>query len=440
MFRPVNTKNHPNDRFIPRRMEITFDFFANETQAITDVADVDKEAPFINYAKIRYNRINYQNALRNILLPLDVKVLNFFPPKISIPDKIVSQTDQVWPVKPRKKPVIGPPEVVLDMPHFDSNISHHVADWSSKNCLATIFENEVHMWYPESEFLRAATDTQRRVQHCVKWKSDGIRFAVGLYPNRVGIWDILTKKLICETLCCLPCCEVLCLEWIGEDRLITGCSKGVLRLNSSNLKCLKKVRNAHDCSIINIVSSCNKNFIATSSMDNNVIVWKVPQLTGHFQIEFITTVRALAWHPWANSLLAIGHGYNQGHVIVWNVNTHKQIAREKTTYKNSSIDCLTFNPLSGELVVSYFVHCTRDRTKGSGIISVLTNIDNVVEEMHMHDGPIPYLLWGNGGKTLASASADENLCIWDFFGTPSKEKKKSRVKTHNSTIFRTYIR
>jgi hypothetical protein len=104
-------------------MEITFDFFANETQAITDVADVDKEAPFINYAKIRYNRINYQNALRNILLPLDVKVLNFFPPKISIPDKIVSQTDQVWPVKPRKKPVIGPPEVVLDMPHFDSNIS-----------------------------------------------------------------------------------------------------------------------------------------------------------------------------------------------------------------------------------------------------------------------------------------------------------------------------
>jgi hypothetical protein len=40
----------------------------------------------------------------------------------------------------------------------------------------------------------------------------------------------------------------------------------------------------------------------------------------------------------------------------------------------------------------------------------------------------------------ASASADENLCIWDFFGTPSKEKKKSRVKTHNSTIFRTYIR
>jgi hypothetical protein len=51
------------------------------------------------------------------------------------------------------------------------------------------------MWYPESEFLRAATDTQRRVQHCVKWKSDGIRFAVGLYPNRVGIWDILTKKV-----------------------------------------------------------------------------------------------------------------------------------------------------------------------------------------------------------------------------------------------------
>ncbi|KAJ3666233.1 hypothetical protein Zmor_001686 [Zophobas morio] len=45
--------------------------------------------------------------------------------------------NETWPVKLRRKPVIRPPEMILDMPQFDSHLCHHVTDWSSQNCLAT---------------------------------------------------------------------------------------------------------------------------------------------------------------------------------------------------------------------------------------------------------------------------------------------------------------
>ena len=74
-------------------------------------------------------------------------------------------------------------------------VGHHVADWSSQNCLTTIFENEVHMWYPDTGCRRATTNTGQGVQHCVKWAPDGSKFAVGLFPNRIGIWCIVKNKV-----------------------------------------------------------------------------------------------------------------------------------------------------------------------------------------------------------------------------------------------------
>ncbi|RZC42769.1 cell division cycle protein 20 -like protein, partial [Asbolus verrucosus] len=364
----VNSKTHPNDRFIPRRIPVNFDFGSQNSQFPFE-SDVERETEFINYAKVRYNRTNYQNALKEVLMPLDMKILNFFPPK---------------------------------------KFKH----------------NE---WTPADE---GTTSTNKRVQHCVKWKNDGMRFAVGLFPNKLGVWDIVVKKLICETFCCLPFCEICSLEWINDNCLVTGCNNGVLKMHTADLKCIRRVRFAHDSAIINIASSCNRKLIATSGTDRKVIIWKVPELEGYFQITFPSVVRALAWHPWRSALLATGLGFKEGRVILWNVNTHKDVISERNTYKNSSVDCLTFNPITAELVVSYFVACGRDVSKGSGVVSVLSNINKVVEELHIHNGPVPYLLWGDQGRVLASISADENLCIWSFFGSSDNganlKKKKEK--------------
>lgn len=58
---------------------------------------------------------------------------------------------------------------------------------------------------------------------------------------------------------------------------------------NSSLKLLMEVPNAHNGAIINIVS--NKKYVATSGVDKNVIVWKLPALEGHFRILLTTVVR-----------------------------------------------------------------------------------------------------------------------------------------------------
>ena len=78
-------------------------------------------------------------------------------------------------------------------------------------------------------------------------------------------------------------------------------------------------------------------------------------------------MKALAWHPWKNSLLACGcTDEASARVTIWNINTQNQVAREKTSHKNSSIGALTFNPISGELVVSNFPLLNKSQIRLSG--------------------------------------------------------------------------
>lgn len=60
--------------------------------------------------------------------------------------------------------------------------------------------------------------------------------------------------------------------------------------------------------------------------------------------------QAVAFHPWRDSLLAVG---SPDYIGIWNVNTKKKIDyREHSSGVIEYVDSLTFNPLSGELVVS----------------------------------------------------------------------------------------
>ncbi|XP_074030246.1 uncharacterized protein isoform X3 [Leptinotarsa decemlineata] len=143
--------------------------------------------------------------------------------------------------------------------------------------------------------------------------------------------------------------------------------------------------------------------------------------------------KAVDWHPWRDSLLAVGGPI---YSTIWNVNTGKIISFREHPHSNSSVDCLSFNPVSAELVVTYW--SLKENGGSENYISVLKNLDSVVDEIRYNNGRVPYLLWDCTGTKLATASSDENLCIWDFFGTSSKlEKKylKTKKKTFTMNMF-----
>ncbi|KAJ8936368.1 hypothetical protein NQ314_012387 [Rhamnusium bicolor] len=157
-----------------------------------------------------------------------------------------------------------------------------------------------------------------------------------------------TTVMSCQ--CMFKGCVVTSMEWTRDNHLITGCSEGRLCSWSPDFICIKTYFLAHVGDIINIKCSCNGNYLATTGLDKVVRVWRWPEFVEHFEIAFSRSpVKGVAWHPWRDSLLAIG-----GPLLtqLWNANTQSAIDYKPHPHKNSLIDTLTFNPLSGELVVS----------------------------------------------------------------------------------------
>lgn len=58
--------------------------------------------------------------LWSVLVPNPQRVLNFSEKSNTISHKNISYP--LWPVKGRKKPLIGSPSMVLDMPNLEANI------------------------------------------------------------------------------------------------------------------------------------------------------------------------------------------------------------------------------------------------------------------------------------------------------------------------------
>lgn len=72
---------------------------------------------------------------------------------------------------------------------------------------------------------------------------------------------------------------------------------------------------------------------------------------GQDEIVLNFPTRAVAWHPWKDSLLCIG--MSNGRLALWDAILKKPTAIFSDPESTSSFaDCLTWSPLTGELVVS----------------------------------------------------------------------------------------
>lgn len=159
-------------------------------------------------------------------------------------------------------------------------------------------------------------------------------------------------------------------------------------------------------------------------MDGYVKIWQFPSLQALFEIHsFAQTVE---FHPWNESLLAIGNEK----LTLWNVALSKRIDVMHTNVPNR-VDCLTWNPLSGELVTS---HCLRTKHQ----LSVLSNFNTVVDTLIGHQERVKHLKWNSDYTQLVTASSNEFLCIWRFFGSQEEKYRKKCQKDSNQVGFPTY--
>ncbi|KAH1023419.1 hypothetical protein HUJ04_012623 [Dendroctonus ponderosae] len=276
----------------------------------------------------------------------------------------------------------------------------------------------------------AYTNTGRTVCDCLKWNRTGSRIAVSRTKSGISIIDGATLK-IHETVTC-PCrtCKVTAFEWTKNNNIIAGCSTGSISvIGVTEIKYACRIVNDP---IIDLQLSCDETYLMVGTKNNDLHIFQWPiELNGVPKSAFLFHShkfrKCAAWHPWKNSILVIGY-IPDNKISVWNINSRKCIdySTVEPLFKKASdciLDYLTFCPMSGELVVSfYYENSDSDEDNGCNFLTVFSDLHTRVDEIRYHVGRVPYALWNQHGTKLATLSTDENLVIWDFFGKESKAR------------------
>nr|CAI5861803.1 unnamed protein product [Callosobruchus analis] len=104
---------------------------------------------------------------------------------------------EVWPVKPRRRPLLTSPSIILDLPDFQELLDFSSPlDWGTTGFIATIYEREVHFWHPEGKAM-GATRTNQQVGNCLKWNRQGnlLAFATEYVHGSCVVWNIHSQKV-----------------------------------------------------------------------------------------------------------------------------------------------------------------------------------------------------------------------------------------------------
>lgn len=440
-FKKIFIPNKYGDRFIPRRyvFDTTKYYLPSFNNYIErDVVDVLDMSKMKNYWRLH----NYNESLVREFGLAEKCIINCCDhsekhefrkqqfEKIIYEPVFQGSKGCDWPCMPRKFP-LAVVDSTHDLPTTSDLNRSTIFAWSQQDILVAAFRDILLFWNPpaiETFFFKlpkvSAIAFNPKHKNIV-----ALAFFRSLYDTRINIYIIcdLKLKLIKETaLSKVKSISGLVWHSSGKFLIASTCRGIVFILHYSNkFRRVFQVRQrAHHCKIVHIKMSSNDHYVATMDVVGDLLIWKFV----HCKLDRIMYVScgmraSMDWHPWAE-IIVIGKHRN-GSIILIDVATKSIISKYWRSDKKHVIHTLSFNRLSGELVVSY------SYVKNNEVqheLLVLASMDRVVDVLSNHANSVWFLMWSPDGKRLISAGDDESLTIWSFFSIINKPIEHQIVK------------
>ncbi|KAJ8727927.1 hypothetical protein PYW08_016312 [Mythimna loreyi] len=370
---------------------------------------------------------------------------------LDLPKSEPSQTDAdtcvlQWPCVPRKKSYLSSADSILDLPTYSYAAFPELLDWSNDNILVAALGRNYHKWSWRSQSLISQGVTDYEI-HCCKFDPQGKLLVVGTDVKKVEVHDSERSKCIEKNVC--PCqgqgaaqyCSITAVDWSPTgNSFITGCSQGMLSTFSRNAMPISW-RRAKKNAILMVRVSPDARFVtATAVNDNDVWIYKWPNLQLFSSLKSDWTVKALTWHPWRSALLGIGAVTSSlyARVALWEVPSGKVRNQTLGRYRYC-LDAMLFSRRTGELVLSLWnTDWEYTVPKTSSQLVVMSDADTVVDqwgEGRTGLDRVRTMVFNPDGTKLATATADEDLIIWNFLPEDSRKRKKSCKRFSAMPVF-----
>lgn len=335
--------------------------------------------------------------------------------------------DAPSPQKPPRK-VPKTPHKVLDAPSLQDDFYLNLVDWSSQNVLAVGLGTCVYLWSASNSKVTKLCDLGPRDSVCaVHWSREGSYLSIGTGLGDVQIWDSSRCKRIRN---------------MGGHQTRTGVlawSSCILSSGSRDKNILQhdiRVPNdyiskfsGHRSEVCGLEWSHDDRELASGGNDNQLLVWNqrsqqpVLRLTEH-----TAAVKAIAWSPHQQGLLASGGGTADRCIRFWNTANGNVLNSIDT---GSQVCNLAWCKNVNELV------STHGYSQNQIMVWKYPSMSKVAT-LTGHTMRVLYLASSPDGQTIVTGAGDETLRFWNIF--PSVRTQTPVRDIGLSSFSRSHIR
>jgi len=390
----LNEKLIQGDRFIPNRVSMNMDVsHHNLLQSHEDVPN------------------SYKTTLSTSLFgEPSVEDCNILALKNKAPKGVPSDLSYIYSRNvPVKKEVIRAipttAERVLDAPGLVDDYYLNLLDWSSRNVLSVALTGTVYLWHASTSSIKELVTYNDRTVTSVSWSPTSSQFiALGTSDHLIELWD--AERLVKIRSISGHSGRVISLAWnkhiLSSGSFDTNIHNHDLRMAS----CFLSSFSGHVGEVCGLKWNMDGSQLASGGNDNLLNIWEMDSTQPKFTFDqHKAAVKALAWCPFQNSLLASGGGSADRTIKFWNTQTGSLLNSVDT---ESQVCSIQWSKTRKELVSS---HGFSQNQLCVWKYPTMTKM----AELTGHTQRVMHLALSPDGTTVCSGSADETLRFWRIF-------------------------
>ena len=228
---------------------------------------------------------------------------------------------------PRKqlRKIAKTPFKVLDAPELQDDFYLNLVDWSSTNILAVGLNASVYLWNANTSNVTRLCDlqTESDTVTSVSWSDRGQFVAVGTHKGIVQIWDVQANRKTMS----FPrhTARVGALAW-NDQCIYSGSRDRFILQNDTRSNKQERKLAGHRQEVCGLKWSPDRQLLASGGNDNRLLVWN-QSCSNPIQVytDHTAAVKAIAWSPHQQGLLASGGGTADRHIRFWNTLTGQNL-------------------------------------------------------------------------------------------------------------------